>query len=123
MFHKLIAFILALLIGSPLCCCGLTAKVTEVKSCCHQAEQEEGKPAAPKKSKDDCPCAKATKLRELNSGKVPLPTAQLSPALLPEPQPPLTALTPGQASAHYLAEHCPPIRREPLYLRHCALLL
>ncbi len=122
MIHKLTAFVLALLIGSPLCCCGWTHRAeVEVKSCCQSKKHSE----APKpKDKENCPCANTPKVRDLASAKTSLPAPEISPAALTHDFVELPALS-WTAIKFKLAssEHGPPRARLPLYLRHCALLI
>lgn len=123
MVHKITAFILALLIGSPLCCCSWMHQAEPaVKSCC--ATKKHGTTVPKTKDKEQCPCASTPKVRDLAVSKVSVPDASLTATLPPAAIAKLPELSlQGVVVSHDCAEHGPPGLRPPLYLLHHALLM
>lgn len=130
MFQKVTAFMLALLIGSPMCWCGWMhrappATSTAVPSCCHAKAKDGKTEQKTSKSKEDCPCAHAPKARELVSSKVKVPEAaafgmhlqtwSVQTALVPD--------FPQKAGVTSTTGHGPPRTAVPLYLLQRALLI
>ena len=122
MIRKLTALLLALLIGSPLCCCAWMHRVEVEKSCCQSKDHNTSTPKP--KSKEDCPCATTPKVRDLVSAKISVPPVTISLALPAEPRLEIASLTALAGRIWRVpAEHGPPRTEPPLYLRHCALLI
>lgn len=129
MFHKITAFMLALLIGSPMCWCGWMhgrepSQAVPVSSCCHVKTKDAAKHESDK-SKEDCPCAHVPKARDVVSGKVPVPSLKVMDF-------PLQNWTeirvshadwPRVEALSLRAEHGPPREVVPLYLVQCSLLI
>ena len=130
MFQKVTAFMLALLIGSPMCWCGWMhrappAASTPVPSCRHAKAQDGKTEQKTSKSKDDCPCAHAPKARELVSSKVKVPEAAAFDMHL-QPWSVQTTLVPHPPQKTLIGSTIgdgPPRTAEPLYLVQCALLI
>lgn len=130
MAHKVTAFMLALLIGSPMCWCGWMHQQAQVaeSSCCHQkaGKTEEGhQTPASAPGSQDCPCSKAPKAREATVTKIAVPALQPSDYT---PPPWLGAnvfarIEFWQPMAVQTTEHGPPSRAVPLYVRDCSLLI
>lgn len=129
MFHKVTAFMLALLIGSPMCWCGwmhsrAPAASAAVPACCHAKAKDATKQQSDK-SKEDCPCAHTPKARDVVSSKVPVPSLKVMDFHL------LTwtdvlVLHWDEAKDEALVsrtEHGPPREVVPLYLAQCSLLI
>lgn len=130
MLHKLTAWMLALLIASPICWCGWMhgdqkVAVNEKPSCCpHKKESTEQKQAP--KDPSDCPCSQLPKVRELAVSKVMIPAVPVTDDTLATWNPLLLELAHRDAapvSFEWVLNHGPPLPGEPLFLRHCALLI
>lgn len=122
MSHRFTALVLALIVASPLCCCGWmhAAEKAHVESCCEA--KEAGKPVPKDK---DCVCAQTPKFRDVSHARVAAPAPDLFVLDLP-----LLAITEleipfiGEHSAALvLRNHGPPPLARPLYHRDCALLI
>jgi len=129
MFHKVTAFMLALLIGSPMCWCGwmhsrASGAAASVPACCHAKAKDAAKHESDK-PKEDCPCAHAPKARDVVSSKVPVPSLKVTDfhlATWTEVPVNLGDWSRDEATPRG-TEHGPPREVLPLYLVHCSLLI
>lgn len=129
MFHKVTAFMLALLIGSPMCWCGwmhsrAPATSASVPACCHAKAKDAAKHQSDK-SKEDCPCAHAPKARDVVSSKVPLPSLKVMDFHLLTWTEVLVTHWDGARDGAWVSRtaHGPPRTVVPLYLAQCSLLI
>lgn len=118
---RLLALILAIIIGSPACwCCAQSAPQPEKTkhSCCEQSA-----PAAPAQ-KDPCPCGTSMIKREMAKAGIDVPPPNLLVTALAPNCEPCVMLAPSVAlaSVHFY-DTGPPHQRLPIYLRQHALLL
>lgn len=130
MLQKVTAWMLALLIASPMCWCGwmhsapaAEAAVAAKPSCCH--DKKESKKAASDEA-NDCPCAHAPKARELTSSKILVPSASMAGDALALWEPMMLVLDRPAVTVRFLDNlHAqgPPLRTEPLFVRHCSWLI
>jgi hypothetical protein len=124
---RLLAFVLAFIIGSPTCWCCLGGETKPVKtaarSCCHRENSDTGatdKPAQRQK----CPCASSLIKRDLAEGKLVLPKPVLAHAeFIPAPAVDVLAPLVIVRAGLPLVDEDPPWREEKLYQRHCSRLL
>ena len=129
MFHKITAFMLALLIGSPMCWCGWMHSraqdaATTVPACCHSKAKDTANHESDK-SNEDCPCAHAPKARDVVSSKVPVPSLKVIDFHLQTWTDVLVMhgdWSRDEASPRG-TERGPPREVVPLYLVHCSLLI
>ncbi|MBL9143443.1 MAG: hypothetical protein JNM99_07135 [Verrucomicrobiaceae bacterium] len=129
MFQKVTAFMLALLIGSPMCWCGwmhsrAPAASAAVPACCHAKAKDSAKHESDK-SKEDCPCAHAPKARDVVSSKVSLPSLKVMDFHLLTWTKVRVSLWDGviDEAVASRTEHGPPREAVPLYMVHCSLLI
>ena len=131
MLQKLTAWMLALLIASPMCWCGwmhsaqAAAVVATKPSCCHEKKGATDKKSGPVDN-SDCPCAHTPKVRDLASSKAIVPTAPVTDDVLGTWNPVEFELAHSGieiAPLYYFHAHGPPLRTVPLFVRHCALLI
>jgi hypothetical protein len=122
MTRQLTALILALLIGSPLCCCSWSHRAeSTIKACCQT--KKHGDSQKPK-DKENCPCANTPKVRAMVDAKVSVPGHDVSPSLITNQVVELKVPVWSDFQSTLAPnEHGPPRDGVPLYLRHCALLM
>jgi len=123
---RLLALVLALIIGSPACwCCAQSIpQPTKAKhSCCEQSGQDESRPAAPA-PKDPCPCGASMIRREMAKTIVDLPPLQFAGLDLAPVSESLVLTAPQVTQATpYFYDTGPPHERLPIFLRQHALLM
>lgn len=128
MTSRLLAFALALIIGSPTCwCCvrAAPAAATVKRSCCERsAEGENPAPAAPDRKKKSCPCASSMIKRELARKGMEIPP----PPLTASPPVPLLVDVLGSDILRPLTpvvfnDTGPPPHGPPIFLRQLVLLI
>jgi hypothetical protein len=122
MTRQLTALVLALLIGSPLCCCGWSHRAEPaVKACCQS--KKHGDSQRPK-DKENCSCANTPKVRALVDAKVSVPGHDASPSFITNEVAELKVPVWTEFQLTLAPdEHGPPRDEVPLYLRYCALLM
>jgi hypothetical protein len=124
--HRLLALIMAFLVGSPVCwCCAQTEQQPvkkAVRSCCEaKREKEKSKPAS---QRENCPCAGSIAQRDLAKSTMVAPPAVLAaPVVIAvvEFVPHFVPVETGRVTP--CNDTGPPPERTPLYLRQHALLL
>lgn len=121
---RLLALVLAFIIGSPACWCCVqpASQPKKVKhSCCEQSAPEESLPAAPV-PKDPCPCGSSMIKREMAKTIVDLPPPNFVPMDLVPLSPPVILTVPLITRAvPYFHDTGPPHERLPIFLRQHAL--
>jgi hypothetical protein len=125
---RLLAVVLAALIGGPTCLClagsDAASPPPPQSVCCHAQDSAEQEP--PAKSSPDAPCdcnkclAKRTLANE--APQIPSITWTAAPALIPHEG---RAFSPHESAAgrSFLIDTGPPHERQAIFVRHCALLL
>jgi hypothetical protein len=121
---RLLALVLALIIGSPACWCCAQAAPQPKKakhSCCEQSAPEDSRPATPK---DPCPCGSSMIRREMAKTiiDVPPPAPTLPLVILLGGALIETPLPPARVTAVF-NDTGPPDGRPPIFLRQHALRL
>ena len=123
---RLLALVLAFIIGSPACwCCAQSAPQPQKAkhSCCEQSAPAESKPAAPA-PKDPCPCGSSMIKREMAKTIVDVPLPNLIVlALAPVCRPVVLTTPPATQAAIHFYDTGPPHERLSIFLRQHALLM
>jgi len=123
---RLLALVLALIVGSPACwCCAQSApQPAKVKhSCCEQSAPDESLPAVPA-PKDPCPCGSSMIRREMAKTVVDVPPPNIASLHLPpvcEFAWPVLPLV--ERAVPYFHDTGPPHERLPIFLLQHALLM
>ena len=122
---RLLALVLAFIIGSPACwCCAQTTPQPAEKakhSCCEQSAPSESLPAAPK---DPCPCGASMVRREMAKTIVDVPPPNFTLLhLAPVCGPAVLAAPSVKRAVPCFDDTGPPHQRLPIYLRQHALLM
>ena len=121
---RLLALVLALIIGSPACwCCAQSAPQPEKAkhSCCEQSAPAESQPAAPK---DPCPCGSSMIKREMAKTIIDVPSPNLDVlALVPLAGPVMLTTSSVTRTVSHFYDTGPPHERLPIFLRQHALRL
>ena len=127
--HKLTAWMLALLIASPMCWCGWMhgshAAEAGKPSCCQDAKSKGSEKKGPEKS-GDCPCSQLPKVRDVVSGKISVPAVPVSGEWLSAwnpVHPELVRQDAGHPLWNDLLAHGPPPREVKLFVQYCSLLV
>lgn len=128
MLRQLTAWMLALLIASPMCWCGwmheAQAQAAAKPGCCQERE-EAGHSTAPQDSKD-CPCSVAPKARDVAASKITVPPVPVTGEWLATWNPVQLELAHRDAGVQpdvEFLEHGPPPRALRLWVLDCALLI
>ncbi|MEI6536235.1 MAG: hypothetical protein WCN98_12890 [Verrucomicrobiaceae bacterium] len=125
MKSRLMAFALALLIGTPVCLCCVQAEAPVKKaarSCCEARKAKETPQQGSKH--ESCPCAGSMIQRDLAKNSVDVPPAVLTVPMVLETVEFVLQVIPVESGHVTLCNDTgPPHERTPIYLRQHALLL
>ena len=121
---RLLAILMVLLIGSPVCWCCLPSAMpveTAVRSCCQHKQQDSPQPGG---GKDSCPCFHSVIQRDLAKNSVDLPA---TPVVTPVAVELVEHIFHGELTQNFRQtlwnDTGPPLARMPVYITQQSLLL
>jgi len=126
--NRLLALVLGILIGSPVCwCCessAVAAAPEQPSTCCHEAAPV-SESSGDSQDHDRCHCAASMVKRDMAPDHAVVP--QVTGSLLAIPEWPVTEVLPPAPTtvlaSTVLMDESPPGVPTVLYLQHCSLLL